>query len=252
MPESPGSGGRRGSEHYRLEVGGVAVDVVRKAIRHSRLAVYPPDGRVQVSVPRQLDEAAVREVILSRLDWIRRKRALINLRPRLPRQRLVSGESHYYLGRHYRLDVVERVGAAPGVELLGEDTLQLRVRPGLDLRGRQAVLTEWYRRQLKGLLPGLVAQWQPVVGVRVAEWRVRRMKTRWGSCNIGARRIWLNLELAKVMPGCLEYVLVHEMVHLLERYHNDRFHRFMDRFLPEWPARKAELEGAPLGQPVTP
>lgn len=237
-------------ERYRLEVGGVAVDVERKAIRHSRLAVYPPDGRVRVSVPRQFDETAVREVILSRLDWIRRKRALINLRPRQPRQRLVSGENHYYQGRRYRLDVLECVDASPGVELLDEDTMQLRVRPGLNLRGRQTVLTEWYRGRMKALLPGLVARWQPVIGVEVAEWRVRRMKTRWGSCNIGARRIWLNLELAKVTPGCLEYVLVHEMVHLLERYHNDRFHRFMDRFLPEWPARKAELEGAPLGQPA--
>jgi predicted metal-dependent hydrolase len=239
-----------GRERYRLEVGGVAVDVERKAIRHSRLAVYPPDGRVRVSVPRQLDEAAVREVILSRLDWIRRKRALINLRPRQPRQRLVSGESHYYQGRRYRLEVLERVGAAPGVELHGEDSMQLHIRPGLDLRGRQAVLTEWYRGRLKALLPGLVAQWETVIGVEVAQWRVRRMKTRWGSCNIGARRVWLNLDLAKVPAGCLEYVLVHEMVHLLERYHNARFHRLMDRFLPEWQLRKEELEGAPLGRPV--
>ena len=145
---------------------------------------------------------------------------------------------------------LQRPHRAPGVELLGEDTLQLSIRPGLDLRGRQAVLTEWYRGRLKALLPVLVAQWQPVIGVEVAECRVRRMKTRWGSCNIGARRIWMNLDLARVPVAAIEYVLVHEMVHLLERYHNDRFHRFMDRFLPDWQARKAELEGAPLGRPA--
>ena len=239
-----------GRERYRISIGGVAVDVVRKAIRHTRLAVYPPDGHVKASVPRHLNDAAVREVILSRLDWIRRKQAFFALRPRLPRQRMVTGEYHYYRGRRYRLDVVEQESGRASVALADNDTMELRVRPETDLPGRQVVLIEWYRRQLKSLLPGLVAQWEPVIGVDVAECRVRRMKTRWGSCNIGARRIWLNLDLARVSAGCLEYVLVHEMVHLLERYHNARFYRLMDRFLPEWHARRVELDAASPGQSI--
>ena len=240
-----------GRERYRIDVDGVSVDVVRKTVRHARLAVYPPDGHVKASVPRQLDEAAVRGIILSRLDWIRRKQAFFALRPRQPRQRMVTGESHYYLGDRYRLSVMEHEGGAGSIVLAENNTMEMRVRQGTDMAGRQAVLIEWYRRQLKSLLPELVAQWEPVIGVKVAECRVRRMKTRWGSCNIGARRIWLNLDLARVTAGCLEYVLVHEMVHLLERYHNARFHGLMDRFLPEWPSRKAELDGALPGRPGT-
>jgi predicted metal-dependent hydrolase len=234
---------------YRIEVGGIDVDVERKSVRHARLAVYPPDGRVRISVPLQLDEADVYAAVLSRLEWIRRKRAFFRLRPRLPEQRLVSGERHYYLGKRYRLSVVEQVNGTAGIMLTGDDTMELRVRPGLDLRGRQAVLVAWYRGRLKALIPDLVARWEGVIGVEVAECRVRRMKTRWGSCNIGARRIWMNLDLARVPVAAIEYVLVHEMVHLLERYHNDRFQRLMDRFLPDWPDRKAELEGAPVGHP---
>jgi predicted metal-dependent hydrolase len=236
------------ADRYRIEVGGVAVEVQRKPIRHARLAVYPPDGRVTLSVPRQLDEAAVERAVLSKLDWIRRKRAFFSLRPRLPGQRLVSGESHYYQGRRYRLNVIEQHRGAGTVVLGDAGTIQLHVRPELDTAGRHAVMTAWYRRQLKAQLPGLLGKWEPVIGVGVAECRIRRMKTRWGSCNIGARRIWLNLDLARVPAECLEYVLVHEMVHLLERYHNDRFHRLMDRFLPDWKDRKEMLEGAPLGQ----
>lgn len=238
-----------GRERYLIEVDGVSVDVLRKSVRHARLAVYPPDGHVKASVPRHLDEAAVRGIILSRLDWIRRKQAFFAMRPRLPQQRMVTGETHYYLGDRYRLSVEEGEAGAGSIVLAKHNIMELRVRPGTDMAGRQAVLIEWYRRQLKSLLPGLVAQWEQVIGVEVAECRVRRMKTRWGSCNIGARRIWLNLDLARVPAGCLEYVLVHEMVHLLERYHNARFHRLMDRFLPEWHARKAELQGAPPGRP---
>ena len=233
-----------GHERYRIEVGGVSVDVMRKDVRHARLSVYPPDGHVKASVPRHFEEAAVREMILSRLDWIRRKQVFFARRPLRSKQRLVTGETHYYLGRRYRLRVLEGDNTRAGVVLANEDTMELRVRPETDLPGRQAVLVEWYRRQLKSLLPGMVAQWQPVIGVEVAECRVRRMKTRWGSCNIGARRIWLNLDLARVPTGCLEYVLVHEMVHLLERYHNANFHRLMDSFLPEWRTRKEELDGA--------
>lgn len=144
-----------------------------------------------------------------------------------------------------RLNVVEHDGP-PAVLMPNNATLEIRVRPGAGRDKREAVLAAWYRRRLYAAIPPLIAKWEPEIGVTVAEYRIKKMKTRWGSCNIDARRIWLNLELAKKPPACLEYVLVHEMVHLLERRHNDRFRRLMDRFLPQWRLHRDELNRAPL------
>lgn len=146
--------------------------------------------------------------------------------------------------RVYLLDVVE-VNAPPTVQV-NHHKLVLRVRPGTDRDKREAVLYAWYRRQLKAQIPPLIAKWEPVIGVQVTDWGVKRMKTRWGTCNIQAQRIWLNLELAKKPPQCLEYVLVHEMVHLLERHHNERFQSLMDQFLPQWRHDRDLLNGEPL------
>jgi predicted metal-dependent hydrolase len=129
---------------------------------------------------------------------------------------------------------------------LSNTTLELRVRPGSDRDKRDAVLQNWYRTQLKAQLPALVDKWEPIVGVRVADTRIKRMKTRWGSCRVESRRIWLNLELAKKPVACLEYILVHEMIHLLERHHTDRFRELMDRFMPNWRIYRDELNRAPL------
>jgi len=158
---------------------------------------------------------------------------------------MVSGESHYLLGRRYRLRVLEQDGPNR-IELKGNSELAIRDRPGTGRDKREQVLNEWYRRHLKSLVPGLIARWQPVIGVRVADWGVKKMKTRWGSCNVRDQRVWLNLELAKKPPHCLEYVLVHEMVHLLERHHNKRFKALMDQFMPQWRLYRDELNQVPL------
>ena len=157
----------------------------------------------------------------------------------------MTGESHYFEGRRYRLDVVEQPGA-PAVRLLNNTKMGLQVRPGADREAREAVLHRWYRRQLRDRVPPLVAKWEPKVGERVADVRIRKMKSRWGTCNPDARRVWLNLELAKKPPPCLEYVLVHEMVHLLERTHSERFRCLMDDLMPQWRTRRDELNPAPL------
>jgi predicted metal-dependent hydrolase len=157
----------------------------------------------------------------------------------------VSGESHYFLGRRYLLDVEEDSTRA-GVRLVGPTTMELRIRPGAHRDQRDSVLQRWYRRELRQLLPPLLQKWEPRLNKPVAEVRVRRMKTRWGSCNASDGRIWLNLELIKKPVACLEYVLVHEMVHLHERHHNDRFLGWMDRLLPQWRVRRDELNRAPL------
>ena len=232
-------------ERRCLEVGGVAVEVLRKNIKHLHLGVYPPDGRVRVSAPRHFDDAAVHLAVVTRLDWIRRHRAALQRQSRQSQREFATGESHYFAGRRYRLDVIEGSGS-PSVRLRNNRTMELRVRPGSSRSKREAVLHGWYRQQLRAQLPVLVAQWEPIVGVTVNEVRIKRMKTRWGSCNINAKRIWLNLELAKKPPSCLHYVLVHELVHLLERRHNRRFRALMDRFMPQWRLHRDELNRAPL------
>jgi predicted metal-dependent hydrolase len=232
-------------KRHFIEVSGLQVEVVRKAIKNLHLSVYPPAGRIRVAAPLRVDDEAVRLIVISKLGWIRRQQARFLEQPRQSPRQMVSGESHYFQGRRYRLHVIE-ANAPPKVELKGNAALELYVRPGTDAIKRKAILNEWYRRELKACVPDLIARWEPVIGVQVAEWGVKKMKTKWGTCNIVAQRIWLNMELAKHSCRCLEYVLVHEMVHLLERYHNDRFRGLMDQFLPLWRLRREELNRVPL------
>lgn len=233
----------------QISVNGLAVEVVRKEIKNLHLSVHPPDGQVRIAVPRRLDDDAVRLAVIRRLGWIRRHQERFRRQERQSAREMVTGESHYVQGRRYRLDVVEHDGPST-VRMRDNDTLELRVRPGTDRTKREAVLHGWYRDRLRQQIPALLAKWQPIIGVEVAEWRIKRMKTRWGTCNLAARRIWLNLELVKKPLPCLEYVVVHEMVHLLERRHNDRFRAYMDAFLPQWRLLRDELNRAPLADEV--
>ncbi len=233
------------TERTTLTIAGLQVEVVRKAIKNLHLGVYPPDGHVRVAAPAYMSDEAVRVAVSTRLGWVRRQQARFAGQARQSEREMVHGESHYYLGVRYRL-LVEEVDAPPQVRLHGGNKLVLQVRPGADADRRRSVLDAWYRAELKRRIPPLLEQWQPQIGVEVAGWGVKRMKTRWGSCNIAARRIWLNLELIKKPPHCLEYVLVHELVHLLERHHNERFHALMDRYLPQWRLHRDELNRAPL------
>ncbi len=234
------------TEGHFIEVSGILVEVVRKPIKNLHLGVYPPSGRVRVAVPERMDEEAVRLAVVSRLGWIRRQQACFAEQPRESAREMVTGESHYLWGRRYRLEVIEHNGPYR-VERKGRSRLIIYVRPWANTDRRWRLLEDFYRQELKQRVPPLIEQWQPVIGVQVARWGVKRMKTRWGSCNPVARGIWLNLELAKKPPRCLEYILVHEMVHLLERRHNDRFRGLMNRFLPSWRLRRDELNSSPLG-----
>ena len=233
------------TEQLRLDVCGIAVDVVRKNIKHLYVGVYPPGGRVRVSAPLRFDKDAIRLAVISRLGWIRKKRAQFEHQERQSEREYVSGESHYFEGRRYRLDVIEQ-NSPPAVLLLNNSTLALSVRPGTDWIMREKALDRWYRGQLRDRLPSLIAKWEQKIGVQVAEVRIRKMKTRWGTCNSRARRIWLNVELMKKPVSCLEYVVVHELVHLLERKHNNRFRKLMDKHLPQWRQHRDELNRAPL------
>ena len=234
------------TDRLLIEVRGIEVEVVRKDIKNLQLAVYPPEGRVRVAVPLRLDDDAVRLAVISRLGWIQRRRDGFEEQERQSEREMVSGESHFVQGRRYRLDVVERDGP-PTVRLRNHTTLDLGVRPGTTREVREAILNRWYRRLLRSQVPDLIARWEAVIGVTVTEWGIKKMKTRWGTCNIESGRVWLNLDLAKKAPGCLEYIIVHEMVHLLERQHNERFIEYMNRFMPQWQLNREELNRAPLG-----
>ena len=229
----------------QIIVGGVAVQVFRKGIKNLHLGVYPPHGRVRVAAPLRVSDDAVRLAVIGKLGWIKRQRVRFEAQPRQSAREMVSGESHYFLGRRYRLRVIEHDGSAR-VVLRSQTRLELRVRPNTDAWQRERILHQWYRRQIKQLIPPLIEKWQAVMGVAVADWGVKKMKTKWGACNIEARRIWLNLELAKKSPQCLEYIIVHELAHLLERNHNDHFAAVMDKHLPHWQASRAVLNSEPL------
>ena len=229
----------------QIEVSGISVEVIRKDIKNLHLAVYPPNGRVRVAVPLRTRDETVRLAVISRLGWIRRQQRRLAQQQRQSQREMVTGESHYVLGQRYRLHVIEQE-APPAVVIRNSRTLELRVRPNADRDKREQVLQRWHRQLLREQIPALLAKWEPIIGVNVAAYGIKRMKTRWGTCNIEARRIWLNLELAKKPPVCLEYILVHEMVHLLERRHNDRFRKYMDAVLPQWRLHRDLLNRAPL------
>lgn len=233
------------TERRRIVVGGLPVQIVRKAIKNLHLGVYPPNGRVRVAAPLTVSDQAVRLAVVGKLGWIKRQQARFAGQSRQSEREMVSGESHYFLGRRYRLRVVEHDG--PGTVVLPNGaTLEVRVRRGSDAGGRDRVLLRWYRERLRELAAPILAQWETALGVQLAEWGIKRMKTKWGSCNAHARRIWLNLELAKKQPQCLEYLIVHELVHLMERRHNDRFVSLMDESLPQWRLHRDELNSSPL------
>lgn len=229
-----------------LTVRGIDVDVVYKDIKNLHIGVYPPLGRVRVAAPRRLDENHIRLAVVQRLPWIRRKREELQNAERQSQRRFVSGESHYVWGVRRRLRVIQRSGRGH-VELDG-DRLLMYVPPDTDIAARSKLLDAWQRRQLREAIPPLISRWETVVGREVPSWGIRRMKTKWGTCSRENGRIWFNLELAKKHPRALEYIVVHELTHLLERGHGERFTMLMDRFMPDWRVRRDELNAAPLAE----
>jgi predicted metal-dependent hydrolase len=229
-----------------IVVSGIAVQVVRKSIKNLHLSVCPPDGHVRIAVPLHMTDDNVRLAVVTRLSWIKKQQACFQAQPRQSEREMVTGESHYLFGKRYRLEVIERRGRHE-VVIKNNNTLQLFVNPGTSAQKRSLVLNEWYRSQLKARIPVLLSHWQSIIGQQVSGWGIKKMKTKWGSCKISQRRIWLNLELAKKPVECLEFVLVHELVHLIERHHNERFKAHMDKYLPQWQRCRDALNREPLG-----
>ena len=229
-----------------LTVGDFEVDVVYKDIKNLHIGVYPPTGRVRVAAPAHLDEERIRLAVIQRLAWIKRQRERLQRAERQSEREMLTGESHYVWGRRYRLQVVERTGR-PRITVDG-GRLTMRLPSGTDTDERRHLLQNWERQQLRKRLPALIEKWAEVIGCDVPAWGVRRMKTKWGTCSRTAGRLWFNLELAKKDPRCLEYIVVHEMTHLLEPGHGERFVKLMDGFMPNWRSRRDELNSAPLSE----
>jgi predicted metal-dependent hydrolase len=227
-----------------LTIRGIGIDVVYKDIKNLHIGVYPPLGRVRVAAPRRLDDDQVRLAVIQRLPWIKRQRAQLRSTDRQSEREMVTGESHYVWGVRRRLKVVERPGRAH-VEIDG-DRLILYVPTDRNVEQRRAVLDTWYRMQLREAIPGLISIWESMLDTRVPDWVIRRMRTKWGTCNRETRRLTFNVELAKKHPDCLEYIVVHEMMHYFERNHGDQFTKLMDDAMPDWRTRRDQLNDAPL------
>jgi len=233
------------TESQVIIVQGLQVEVIRKDIKNLHLAVYPPNGRVRIAVPLHVNDAAVRLAVINKLRWIKTRRERFEAQPRQSEREMSQGESHYFLGARYRLRIVGGAGETGIVK--GEKRLELHEKSPKTQAQRDRILQEWYRERLKELVPGFLEKWEKKLGVQVKAWGIRKMKTRWGSCNPFSGRILLNLELIKTPVECLEYIVVHELLHLRERLHNDRFLKLMNRYLPQWRFLRDELNRSPLG-----
>src|SRR5690349_2066332 len=227
-----------------IELGDISVEVIKKDIRNVHLSVYPPAGRVRISAPLRMDKDTIRVFAIAKLAWIRKQQRKLREQERESEREYLNRESHYLWGKRYLLRVVEK-DAAPSVELK-HSVLVLNVRPKASDAKKQEVLERWYRDQIKKNVPRLIAKWEPLIGVNVRNFYVQRMKTKWGSCSASAGTIRLNSELAKKPRECLEYIGVHEMVHLLERTHNRRFMSLMEQFMPRWQSHRDLLNRLPV------
>lgn len=234
---------RKAPKSTEITLSGIPVEIVRKDVKNINLRVYPSKRKVRISAPWYLRQKVIENFAESRLDWIQNHFEKFKPPAGPVEPEYLTGEKHFYRGSELELQVFT-VDAAPSVKIRWDKSLlEIRVRPGSSKSKRAKVLKEWYRARLKEEIPKMIDKWEGPMGVAVSEFGVKQMKSRWGSCNIRAKRIWLNLELAKKSPACLESVVVHEMVHLLERYHNKRFYRLMDRFFPQWREIEKELQG---------
>jgi hypothetical protein len=228
----------------QITLGNFPVDVLLKDIKNVHLSVHPPTGRVRISAPLRMDIDTIRVFAISKLDWIKHHQKKVRAQERETPREYLDRESHYVWGTRYLLKIVENAHA-PSVALKHRRML-LQVRQGTDEGKWQITVEEWYREQLKKALPPLIAKWEPLMSVKVERFFVRRMKTKWGSCNPDTSSIRLNTDLARKPPECLEYIVVHEMLHLLEPTHNARFVNLMDRFMPRWRVYREALNRLPV------
>ena len=228
----------------QLRLGDISVDVVLKDIKNVHLSVYPPTGRVRISAPHRMKLGTIRLFAISKLSWIKQQQTKLREQERETPREYLDRESHYVWGKRYLLKLIEEP-SAPRIELK-HNKLILRVNRGANHDRKEDVVAQWYREQIKAAVPTLIAKWEPTVGVNVQRVFVQKMKTKWGSCNPASRSVRLNTDLAKKPRECLEYIVVHEMVHMLEPTHNAHFVALMDQLMPQWRVCRDELNRLPV------
>ncbi|TYC60936.1 M48 family peptidase [Zoogloea oleivorans] len=228
----------------QIHLGDIAVDVVLKDIKNIHLSVHPPAGKVRIAAPLRMDLDTIRVFAITKLAWIKNQQKKLREQERETPREYLDRESHYVWGKRYLLKLIE-MEATPSVELK-HSTMLLQLRPEASIEKKQEVLDAWYREQLKAAVPALVAKWEKALGVKANKIFVQKMKTKWGSCNPIAGNIRLNTDLAKKPPACVEYIVAHELAHLLERHHSERFIRLMDAHMPQWRHFRDVLNSLPL------
>jgi len=227
-----------------MVLGDIKIQVEQKRIKNVHLSVLPPKGNVRIAAPLHLSEETIRLYAISKLSWIKKQQKKIRSQERESKREFINKETHYFQGRKYLMRVFEV--NAPARVVINKRFIDLYIRPKTNTKKRQALLNAWYREQLRDLVAGYIGKWEKTISVKVGAFGIRSMKTKWGTCNIKAKRIWINLELAKKPLQCLEYLVVHEMVHLLERKHNERFLAYLNKFMPRWKSYREELNRLPV------
>ena len=216
----------------QLELGNISIEVKQKNVKNIHLSVYPPEGRVQITAPSQMAMDTIRVFAISKLQWIKEQKKTLLNQERERKREFLDRESHYFFGERFLLKLHE-INAVPRIEI-DHKHINLFVRPNTSIEKKRKIIDEWYRAELKKITPKLIAKWEKKIGVKTNDFGIKKMRTKWGTCNTEAKRIWLNLELAKKPKECVEYIIVHELVHLLERNHNKRFVKLLNQFMPKW------------------
>jgi len=229
----------------KIKIGDIEINIIRKNIKNLHLGVYPPNGRVRIAAPSKTSDESIRLFAISKINWIKRQKVKFDRQERESDREYVSGESHYFFGKRYLLNIVQ-IDPKPKVEIKKKTHIDLYIKPNTSQERKKKLVEDWYREEIKKQLPSLVKKWEKIVGMKVKDIMIRKMKTKWGSCNQKDKRIILNLELAKKPLNCLEYILVHEMVHFIEKNHTEKFKALMDSFMPKWESHKKELNKYPL------
>jgi predicted metal-dependent hydrolase len=223
-----------------FKVGGIEVVVLHKKVKNLHLNVLPPVGKVRVSAPISMGDDAIRTFLATRISWIKKHQAKFKGQERQTAREYISGESHFFLGNRYRLEVVS-TNMKSGVVILNKKRMVFSIKPKSKFLRREQVMQDWYRNELRNILTPLIDKWQKKIGIKAYYWGIRRMKTRWGTCDEKTNRLCFNLELIKKPESCIQYVVVHELIHMIERKHNDKFVGLIDKYLPKWRSEKDEL-----------
>jgi len=223
-----------------LQVGGIEAVVLYKPVKNLHLNVLPPVGKVRVTAPQNMNDDAIRTFLATRISWIKKMQAKFKGQERQTPREYVSGETYYFFGKKYKLEVLE-TDTTPSVEIKGKTKILLTIRTETNVLKREEIMQNWYRDELRKFLEKTIDKWEKKIGVKTNSWSIRRMKTRWGTCNYKKKNIWLNLELAKKPESCIEYVVLHELLHLIEEKHSEKFTALLNKYMPKWKSEKEEL-----------